>query len=85
MLTQENYEYLKNLSNLGRPIDFLGLKKVWYFSDETLISVARILSEVDTFLSKDKVIDFFESPHKWTKDIQNLIKEYERELEPSQQ
>lgn len=79
MITKEDYEYLKNLPNLGVKPSISNLMKVWYVSDETLITVARILNNNGVFPSSDTIIDFFESPRKWTRDIQSLIKEYEQE------
>ena len=81
MLEQEDYEYLKNLPHLNLTPSIVDLIKVWYASDETLISVARILNSLDLFTSQNDVINFFESPHKWTRDIRDLITKYE----PSQQ
>lgn len=81
MLNKEDYEFLKNLPHLDNKPDFLDFLKVWYCSDEKVLSVARILNEQGIFRSIDNVIDYFEKPKKWERDIQALIKEYEKDNE----
>lgn len=80
MITKEDYEYLKNLPNLGITPSLSNLSKQWYTSDDTLITVARMLDDYGVFPRTNHVVDFFENPRKWTKDIQDLIKEYEQEV-----
>jgi hypothetical protein len=81
MITKEDYEYLKSLPHLSGVYGILDLKNAWYASDETLVAVARILNNNGVFPDSDIIIDFFESPHKWVRDIWGLIKEYEYEKE----
>jgi hypothetical protein len=81
MLTKENYKYLKQLPFLTCR-DILVIPKKWYNSNETMIQVARILDEEEIFYNPERsdtyaVITFFESPHKFERDIIELIKEYE--------
>jgi len=77
MINNEDYEFLKNLPHLDTKPDFLDFLKVWYCSEEKVVSVARILKEQGIFRSIDSVIDYFEKPSKRERDIQELIKEYE--------
>lgn len=74
MLNQEDYEYLKDLPYLDNTQSILALPKVWYASEEKVVFVARILDNHGIFTSTD------DSPRKWTKAIQGLIREYEKEM-----
>ncbi len=80
-----DYETLKDcLSHTYNKYDLLNLN-VWYGSDETVLSVARILNSEyrfsgrDTFNSVDNCIDYFESPWKWETDVRELVVEWELE------
>jgi len=76
IMDKNNYEYLKGLALVGcRDISLLSKK--WYNSEDTMISVARILEEEGILNTVDQAITFFEKPYKWERDIQDLIREYE--------
>jgi len=71
---QEDKEYLKY--RLAGSDSTPGLHKdIWWKSDDTMITVARILLCYDQFHSKEDIIDFFEKPYKYEKEMKFIVEE----------
>ncbi len=72
MVDQEDKEYLteclKHTSNL---------LTAWYISDDTVITVARILAGTGHLRTPELTIDFFEKPSKWERVMKELVEEKE--------
>ena len=67
-------EYLKHC--LERSDSQPGLHKdIWWKSDETCVTVARILLRYGQFHSRDDVIDFFEKPYKFEDNMKFIVEE----------
>ncbi len=49
--------------------------KAWYSSEETVLTVARILDQEGYFLIPRHVIDYFEKPWHWEQQMKNTIEE----------
>ena len=47
--------------------------KVWYMSDDNLISVAKILNGEKCFNGTESVIEFFEKPDLWENKMKELV------------
>jgi hypothetical protein len=80
-----DYETLKDcLSHTYNKFDPLNMK-VWYTSNDTMLSVASILKDEYIFsgdsisASLNNLLYFFEKPWKWENDIRELVIEYELE------
>jgi len=54
------------------------LRSVWYAGEDTVLSVARILVQEGYLNTPSLVIDFFEDPPKWEKEMREIIN-YSRE------
>lgn len=71
---QEDKEYLKHC--LERSDMRPGLHKdIWWKSDNTVITVARILERWGQFKERSDVIDFFEKPYKFEQEMKFIIEE----------
>ena len=84
----EDKEYLKHCLELQsqripipRFISFgLGSKQVvlspkWWHSDDTVLTVARLLERWGQFKERSDVIDFFEKPYKFEQEMKFIVEE----------
>ncbi len=75
-------EYLKNcLENTFKVHGIANASKIWYTSQDTMLTVARILDDEGCFDRTSDVIYYFEKPWKWEQDMQELIEENTEENE----
>jgi len=65
---QEDKEYLKHCLERNEPQNGL-----WWTSEETVVSVARILNRWTSFEDCSQVIDFFEAPYKYEDKMRFII------------
>jgi hypothetical protein len=68
----EDKEYLKYrlISSDSMP----GLHKdIWWKSDDTVVSVARILERWGQFKERSEVIDYFEKPYKFENNMKFIV------------
>ena len=61
----EDKEYLKETLMTPR----------WYEDEETVVTVARILNYWGTFSDAEEVIDYFEKPWKFERDMKFIVEE----------
>lgn len=66
----EDKEYLKRCLERNAPQNGL-----WWGSEETVISVARILNRWTSFSEPSEVIDFFEAPYKFEDKMKFTVEE----------
>ncbi len=75
-MEKSDIEYLKGCLDRtmkgGTP-----LGEIWYTGQDAMITVAGILDGECCFSKTGDVISFFEKPHKWESDMQDLVNEFE--------
>jgi len=67
MADKEDKEYLAEC------LKHTDLLTAWYISDDTVMTVARILDEEGNFRTSSQCRDFFEKPSKWEKSMRNIV------------
>lgn len=80
---REDKEYLKHcLEGIWTPLttktrSFVVVTPVhnWWKSDETCVTVARILERWGQFKERSDVIDFFEKPYKFEDNMKFIVEE----------
>ena len=55
------------------------LRSVWYADEDTVLSVAHILVQEGYLNTPSLVIDFFEDPPRWEKEMREIINDHKEE------
>jgi len=76
MIDRIDFDYLKQLDNLGKHFNLLEVGEKWYMSDDTMQAVAVILNENGKFKTPADAISFFCNPDRWEAAIYDLINNY---------